>query len=117
MHDFRKLSIWTDSKYLVKDVYQKLRNFPKDEVYGLSSQIKRSAVSIPSNIAEGAGRSTNKDFAKYISIAIGSAYELETQIEIAYDLKFISIEERDELINKLKMVEGKMFNFRKRLLD
>jgi four helix bundle protein len=80
---------------LVKAVYETTRNFPKEEVYGLSQQMRRAAVSVPSNLAEGAARTSRKEFSQFISIAKGSLSELETQLLIAADLQYI---DRDGLI-------------------
>jgi four helix bundle protein len=90
MHNFKELKVWQKSRSLVKDVYMLTRIFPDEEKFVLTSQIRRSAISVPSNIAEGAGRGTDKDFAKFLSIALGSAYELEAQIILSLDLGYIS---------------------------
>ncbi len=84
----RDLIVWQKSMQLVSIVYSFSKEFPADERYGLTSQIRRSAVSIPSNIAEGRSRSSRKDFAQFLHISLGSVAELETQIEIAKDLSF-----------------------------
>ncbi len=76
MNNYKKLEVWRDSVDLVTEVYKLCKKFPHDEKYGLTSQVKRSAVSIASNIAEGAGRSTKKDFANFLHYAIASSYEL-----------------------------------------
>lgn len=89
MHNFRELKVWQNARQLVKDIYIASFNFPAEEKFGLTSQIRKSAVSIPSNIAEGSGRNTDKDFSNFINISLGSAFELETQIILAYDLEFI----------------------------
>ena len=91
MNYFKELKVWQKAINLVTDTYTKSQNFPKEELYGLTSQIRRSAVSIPSNIAEGCGRKTNKDFANFLGIALGSAFELETQLIIAKNLNFLSV--------------------------
>jgi four helix bundle protein len=88
MKDFKKLIVWQKSILLVKYIYSETKNFPKEELFGITNQIKRAAVSIPSNIAEGAGRGT-KEFNHFLNIAKGSAFELETQIIIAKELDFI----------------------------
>ena len=80
MHNFKKLNIWVNAMSLVKDVYLLTSNFPKEEKFGLISQINRCSISIPSNIAEGSSRSSNKEFSHFIKIALGSLFELETQI-------------------------------------
>jgi len=90
MHNFRQLNIWKDAMKLAKTVYGHTSNFPTHEKYGLTSQINRAVVSVPSNIAEGSSRNSNKEFMHFLSIAIGSLFELETQIILAYDFGFIS---------------------------
>ena len=86
----RDLRVWQESMNLVERVYIIVREFPKEELYGLSSQIKRSAVSVPSNIAEGAGRKSNIEWIRFLYIALGSLSELETQLELGIRLKFIN---------------------------
>lgn len=97
MRNFRKLSVWEKSHSLVLSIYKHTSWFPKEEVYGLTSQMRRSASSIPSNIAEGCGRNTQPQFARFLNIAFGSASELEYQIILSKDLEFI----RDEVFNEL----------------
>lgn len=85
----RDLECWKFAMKLVRDVYVITKRFPKDELYGLTSQIRRAAVSIPSNVAEGYGRKSRRELRKFIGNAIGSLLELETQIEIARDLNYL----------------------------
>jgi len=87
---YRDLLIWQSGISLVKSVYELTSNFPKQEVYGLADQMRRSAVSIPSNIAEGQARQSTGDFKRYLYIALGSAAELDTQVVIAEELGYIS---------------------------
>lgn len=87
---FKELRIWQKGIELVKDIYKLTANFPKEEVYGLTSQMRRSAVSIPSNIAEGFKRFHSKEYMQFLHIALGSAAELETQIIISKELGFIN---------------------------
>ncbi|MBT9137546.1 MAG: hypothetical protein DDT31_00077 [Syntrophomonadaceae bacterium] len=87
---YRDLLVWQKSMNLVTVVYQTTKTFPEDEKYGLISQIRRCAVSIPSNIAEGYGRKSRDDYIRFLQIAISSLYELQTQIEIAFNLKYLS---------------------------
>ena len=87
MKTFRDLFIWQKAMALVTNTYKITQKFPKEELFGLTSQIRRSAISLPSNIAEGYGRDGNKDYLKFLNIAIASLFELQTQIEIAYNLK------------------------------
>lgn len=115
MHNIRKLKIWNDSIDLCVDVYEALANMPNDERYGLSSQIKRSAVSIPSNIAEGVGRDTNPQFSHFLNIAYGSSYELQTQLIISEILNFISPEVNESLLSKLNGVQKMVYVFKENI--
>ena len=83
MHNFKDLRVWQKSIQLTTDIYKLLASFPTDEKFGLISQLKRSAVSVPSNIAEGAGRNSNKEFNHFLSISLGSLFELKTQLIIS----------------------------------
>ena len=89
MRDFRKLSVWTKSHQLTLRVYKATRNFPKEELYGLTSQLRRSASSIAANITEGCGRDTPADFVRFLQIAMGSASETEYHLLLAKDLGYI----------------------------
>lgn len=85
MHNFKKLKIWTESMELVSESYKLTRSFPKYETYGLMNQMNRCAFSIPSNISEGTGKSSNKHFNKYLEDSLGSAFEWETQLIVAFN--------------------------------
>lgn len=85
----KDLNLWKESMNLVEDIYAISKHFPKEEIYGLTSQMRRCAVSVPSNIAEGAGRKGEREFARFLYIALGSLSELETQFEIARRLDYI----------------------------
>jgi len=106
----RKLEVWQRSMGLVKTIYGLTREFPKEEIYGLSSQMQRSAVSMPSNIAEGAARKSKAEFLQFLSIAQGSLSELDTQLEVAYMLGYIDEEKRkgtlDEITTIFKLLSG-----------
>src|SRR3989338_7486480 len=90
---FRDLRIWQNGKVLVVEIYKLTDKFPRSEDFGLTSQMRRAAVSIPANIAEGFNRDQPKEFKRYLHIALGSSAELETFIEIAKELKYISSEQ------------------------
>ena len=94
---------------LVLDVYSLTSEFPKEEIYGLTSQIRRSAVSIPSNIAEGAARGSRKEFSQFLYVALGSLAELETQLLIAQDLGYIQELDHDTLSEIRKMINGLIY--------
>jgi len=115
MHNFRQLNIWKDAMKLAKTVYVLTSNFPVHEKYGLISQINRAVVSVPSNIAEGSSRNSNKEFSHFLSIAIGSLFELETQIILAYDFGFIDKENIEVVIAEIIILQKMITNFRKTL--
>lgn len=98
---YRDLDVWKKARELVKEVYLISKGFPKDEIYGLVSQMRRCAVSIPSNIAEGYGRQFKKETIQFLHIARGSLFELETQFFIAADLSFINEVELEKRIQQL----------------
>ena len=102
--NFQDLRIWKIGIEVVIDIYILTKNFPKEELYGLTSQMRRSAVSIPSNIAEGFRRYHNKEYKQFLYIALGSCAELETQIIIANELDYINEANRTELIEKIKYI-------------
>lgn len=89
MKDFRQLKVWEKAHELALAIYKVTKEFPKEELYGLTSQLRRSSMSIPTNIAEGCGRYTNADFARFLQIAMGSASETEYQLILANDLGFL----------------------------
>ncbi len=90
MHNYKELKVWQKARVLVKTVYQITKTLPKEETIGLVSQMRRAVVSIPSNIAEGAGRGSDKEFCRFLDIANGSSFELETQLILCFDLDYIS---------------------------
>jgi len=102
---FKDLIVWQKSFQLVKEIYDITKDFPKDEVYGLSQQMKRCSVSIPSNIAEGYGRQYNKEYTQFLSMAYGSLCELETQYLLSVDLKY---SKKNEIIENLMKEVGSM---------
>lgn len=97
MKTYRDLIVWQKSMDLVLMIYKVASQFPKEEVYNLTSQIKRSAVSIPSNIAEGYGRNSSGDYVRFLRIASGSLYELQTQCEICFRLEYLDAKIYEEL--------------------
>ncbi len=113
--NFRDLEVWKLGKKIVTDIYQLTGGFPKSEAYGLVSQMRRAAVSIPSNIAEGFNRYHNKEYRQFLYIALGSCAELETQLEISSDLKLIKDESKDEMIQKISHETGMLRNLIKKL--
>ena len=105
MQDYKELLVWQKSHLLVISIYKSLLGFPKDETFNLISQLKRASTSIPTNIAEGTGRFTQKDFASFLQIALGSSHEVEYLILLSKDLGFLNIELYDihsQQINEIK---------------
>ncbi len=106
MRDYKKLDVWRIAVDLNKLIYDVTQSFPKDEVYGLTSQIRRASVSISSNIAEGCGRRTSKDFVQFLHNTSGSLKEVGSQLVLAKDLKYISDDNFDKM-NSLIIKLGK----------
>lgn len=115
MHNYRELKIWQRTIDLAVSVTALTKRFPKEETYGISSQLRRSSVSIASNIAEGAYRNSNKEFLHFLGIANGSAAEVDTQLMIAQKLDYITLEEYNELWNELDHIQRMNFNFQDKL--
>jgi four helix bundle protein len=109
MKTYRDLIVWQKSMSMVLSIYCETKYFPKEEVYGLTSQIRRSAVSVPSNIAEGYGRSHFSDYIRFLQIASGSLYEFQTQLEIGFQLGYLNKEKYD-VINSLSVEVEKMLS-------
>ena len=101
MQDFKKLDVWKRSHELTLMVYKLSSSFPREEIYGLTSQIRRAAASVPANIAEGCGRDTPLDFAHYLDIAFGSASELEYHLLLAKDLGFLELAEYEDALKEV----------------
>ncbi len=97
MKDFRQLKVWKKSHQLALAIYKVTAKFPKEELYGLTSQARRASMSIPTNIAEGCGRNTDADFARFLQMAMGSASETEYQLLLSLDLGFLNKEQYDKL--------------------
>ena len=108
MKNHKDLDVWKLAMDLVEDIYSMAKQFPKNEVYGLTSQIKRAVVSVSSNIAEGAGRKGSKEFVQYLYISMGSLAEVETQILLAQRLKFVTDVDHilEKIVNTRQMLNG-----------
>jgi len=113
MRNFRDLDVWKDSVQLVKRIYFVTTTFPNHEKYGLVSQITRSSVSIPSNLAEGCSRTSQKDFSRFLQISLGSSFELETQLEIAKAIGFINESLYSEIILELNTIQKRIQSLKK----
>lgn len=116
-HEYRKLKIWQRSMDLSVLIYKTTGQFPKEEIYTLVSQLKRAVVSIPSNIAEGSGRNTDKEFIQFLFIAYGSSCELDTQIELSKRLSFISDEDFNLITSEINDIQKMIFKLRDKLLN
>jgi four helix bundle protein len=117
MHKFKDLKVWQKAVDLATLTYQTTKRFPGEERYGLTSQINLSVISIASNIAEGAGRNSKKEFLNFLSIAAGSSYELETQVLIAYNLKYLPKENLDPLVLSIEEIQKMIYALQKSLSD
>ena len=114
-HNFRELQIWKVGIDIAVNTYQYCLSFPKEELFGLSSQMKKAAVSIPSNIAEGCGRGTDAQLVHFLDISLGSACELETQVIIAQKLRYIPLIEADNWIEELHSEQRRIRAFRDKI--
>jgi four helix bundle protein len=113
---YRDLDAWKKAMDLVVECYQNTKKFPKSEIFGLSSQLERAAVSVAANIAEGRSRGHTKEFLQHLSIAYGSLAELETHLQIAERLHYITTDELSELLNKTTLI-GKLINGLRKSLE
>lgn len=113
-HNFRELNIWKEAMELVKMVYDLTKKLPTEEKFGLTSQINRSAVSIPSNIAEGSGRTSEKELIYFLNIAISSSYELETQLILVGEIYQL---ENENIILKLNAIQKMISGFKRSLIS
>ena len=114
IHNFRELVAWQKAMQLTKNVYVITKNFPTSEQYGLISQVQRAVVSIPSNIAEGAGRPTQKELVHFLSFSLGSAYELETELLLAYELNYITAEQSRQINAEIVEVQKLVYSLMKK---
>ncbi len=112
---YRGLIVWQKSMALVTEIYKITKTFPKDETYGLIAQIRRCAISIPSNIAEGYGRNSTSDYIRFLHIATGSLYELQTQMEIAFKLEYLKKADFDELYGSSREIERMLSSLSRKL--
>lgn len=115
MHNFRNLQIWKEGMAVAKSVYLLIGDLPAAEKFGLKSQLSRCAISVPSNIAEGSSRSSNKEFSHFLSISLGSLFELETQILLTADLGFLEAQTIEMLVAEIIQLQKKISAFRKTL--
>lgn len=115
VNSFRDLIVWQKSMSLVTEIYTITRAFPSDELYGLTNQLRRCAVSIPSNIAEGYGRNSTGDYKRFLQIAVGSLFELQTQLEIAFNLIYITENLFQALLERTKELDRMLLSLIKKI--
>lgn len=115
MHQYKELKLWQKAIDIVTEIYRLTEGFPERERFNLISQINRAAVSIPSNIAEGAGRNSDKEFLYFLSIAHASTYEIETQLIVAHNLNYISGEALAEILEKVSELQKINYVFQKKI--
>ena len=108
MRNFRNYDVWTAGVDFSAHVYELTEKFPKKELYALCDQLQRASVSIPSNIAEGCSRRSQNEFAHYLEISLGSSYEVETQMEIALKLKYVTMEQYNSIIEEVQSIEKRL---------
>jgi four helix bundle protein len=117
MHNYKELNVWQKSRELVKFIYFLTSKFPKEELFGISSQMRRAVISISSNIAEGSGHSSKKDFIRFLEISYSSTSELETQIILSFDLNYVIEIDLNQGLEKIseiqKMLSGLIKSLKK----
>ena len=116
MRDFTKYEVWQLSYEFCLRIYRISQQFPKNEVYGFTAQIRRAALSIPTNISEGCGRASEKEFAAFLNIAIGSATETENLISIAYGLHYLEDPDHQQLDDEINLIKKKLYHLRQKLI-
>ncbi|WP_147203591.1 four helix bundle protein [Segetibacter aerophilus] len=115
INSYRDLLVWQKSMSLVTDIYAASNSFPSQEMYGLTNQLRRSAVSIPSNIAEGYGRNSTGDYKRFLQIAVGSLFELQTQVEIAFNLNYLAQNHFNTILGNTKELDRMLLSLIKKI--
>ena len=116
-YSYKNLEAYKESKTLVKQVYTLLKQFPREEQYALCDQLRRAVISVPSNIAEGSGRTSAKDQAHFFEMAFGSLMEVDCQIDIALDLSYVSSEEHEDVSKQISQVAALLSGMRRKILS
>lgn len=111
MRNFKELEVWREGRLLVKDIYLLTESLPDDEKFGLTSQIKRCIISIPSNIAEGSAKESQKDFARFLQISLGSCFELESHLILSLDLEIINTEKTLICLENIQRLQRRISSF------
>ena len=117
MRDFKKYEVWQLGRKFSLAIYSNTKYFPKEEVYGMTSQIRRATISIPTNISEGCGRNSDKEFANFINIALGSAHEVENLLILSNDLLYLEDKIFKELENEINKIKRKLYNLYLKLTE
>lgn len=117
MHNYKEIKIWQRARILVKEVYLVTKKFPSEELYGLTSQTRRAVVSVMLNIAEGAGRGTDKDFSHFLDMAKSSLFEVESLIILASDLEYITENTKEEILAKTSEIIKMLIAFQRNLFN
>lgn len=115
-YSYKQLDVYKESKILVKMVYKLLKNFPKEEQYALCDQLRRAVISVPSNLAEGTGRTSRKDQAHFLEMAYGSLMEVDCQIDIAHDLGYISSADESQVNTQVSRIAAMLSGMRRKRL-
>lgn len=116
-YSYKNLEAYKESKTLVRQVYALLKKFPKEETYALCDQLRRAVISVPSNIAEGSGRTSAKDQAHFFEMAFGSLMEVDCQIDIAHELGYVSSDEHEEVAKQISQVAALLSGMRRKILN
>ena len=111
MSSFRNLHIWQKAMTLTTNIYFSTQHFPKEEIFGLTAQMRRSAISIPSNIAEGFGRNSNKEYLRFLNVSMASLFELQTQLEISKNIEYLTEQEFNKLYEDSRELERMLVAF------
>jgi four helix bundle protein len=117
MRDFRQLRVWKDAHQLTLEVYKITKTFPKEELFALTSQVRRASASIGSNIAEGCGRGSNKDYAHFLQMAMGSAFEVDYQLLLAKDLDYIDAKTYLSISEKISVLKRQLASLLQKVRD
>ena len=117
MRNFRELEVWKDGRTLAKNIYLLSNSLPGDEKFGLTSQIRRCVISVPANIAEGAAKESDKDFARFLQISLGSCYELESHLHLCSDLNVLKPDETEAAIAEIQLLQKRLSSFIKYIIN
>ena len=115
MHNFKELKVWQESMKLAKDIFNVTRQFPAEEKFGMTMQIRRAIVSVPSNIAEGTSRTSSKEFNRFLEIALGSAFELETQLLLSLDFEYLNAQQAEVIIPSVNTIQKMLFGLKNKI--